>query len=62
MNNNPVSDCATGAAEVALRSAEESHLELIRRFSPLASLIMVVLLSLASWAAICAVVASLLPK
>ena len=62
MTSNPVSDYTTGAVEVALRSGEESHLEPVRRFSPLAALIMVVLLSLGSWAAICAVVASLLPK
>lgn len=62
MHSNPVSDYATVPAEVALRAAEEPYPEPVQRFSPLASLLILALLSLGSWAAIWAVVASLLAK
>ncbi len=62
LHSNPVSDYATVAAEVAQRGAEELYPEPIRRFSPLASLIVLALLSLGSWAAILAAVASMLAK
>jgi hypothetical protein len=66
LHSNPVSHSAAGAVEVALRSAEDpaeaSYAEPARRFSPLASLIVVALLSLGSWAAIWAAATSLLAK
>jgi hypothetical protein len=62
LRSNSAFDHAAGAAEVAPLSAASSHPETVRRLSPLASLIAVTLLSLATWAVIWAAVASLLPK
>jgi hypothetical protein len=60
MHSNPVSDRATATARIALLSAEASAPEPIRRLSPLASLLVVLLSSLAGWAAIGAIIVSLL--
>lgn len=62
MHANSAFDRAAGADDVAPLSAIRSNLKPARRLSPLVSLITVVLLSLATWAAIWAAVASLLAK
>jgi len=61
LNSSPASERPSGSAGVAPLSVEGSRPEPVRRFSPLASLIVLTLLSLGTWAAIWAAVASLLP-
>jgi hypothetical protein len=61
LNSNPASERPAGGAGVAPLSAEGSRPEAVRRFSPLASLIVLTLLSLGTWAAIWAAIASLVP-
>ncbi len=62
LRSNFASDRAGDAANVVPFSAAASNPEPARRLSPLASLIAVVLLSLATWAAIGAAVGSLLAR
>jgi hypothetical protein len=62
LNSNPASDCPARGAGLALRSTEELSPEPVRRFSPLASLVVLTLLSLGTWAAIWAAVASLMQQ
>ena len=60
MHSNPASDRATATARIALLPADASAPEPVRRLSPLASLLVVFLLSVASWVAIWAIILSLL--
>ena len=62
LNSSPASDPAPGAAEMALLVADEPALQTVYRVSPRASLLVLLLLSLGSWAAICAVAAALLTR
>lgn len=60
MNSDPASDYAAGTAEFMLGAAEVSHPESLQRLKPLASLLVIALLSLGGWAAIWACAAALL--
>jgi hypothetical protein len=61
LNRNPAPDCRTRKASMVPLSAEGSAAEQVRRFSPLAALVVLTLLSLGTWLAIWAAVTSLLP-
>lgn len=62
MHRNSAFDRAAGAPDIGPLAAADSDPEPVRRLSPLASLIAVTLLSLATWSAVWAVVVSLLSK
>jgi hypothetical protein len=62
MHSNPASDRAHPAHGIALFTAETAQPEPIRRLSPLASMLVVALLSLGSWGAIWAIAAILLAR